>query len=89
MSQHRAVGSPWYCAKEEHMGRRSGKGNVSTRGTERRPRAGRAVAKDLGLPDRLETDKQVAPGSPCQGFLGFAEGRGRLGKRLGNSCDQT
>lgn len=58
MSQHRAVGSPWYCAKEERMGRRSRKGNVSTRGTERKPRAGRAVAKDPGSPDRLETDKQ-------------------------------
>ena len=62
---------------------------MSTRGTERKPRARRAVAKDPGSPDRLETDKQAAPGSPCQGSLGFAEGRGKLGKRLGHSCYQT
>lgn len=61
MSQHRAVGSPWYCVKEENIARRSGKGNVSTRGTERKPRAGRAVAKEPGSPDRLETGQTGGP----------------------------
>lgn len=64
---------------------------MSIRGPARKPCAGRAVTKEWGSPDEPERGRGQTggPGGLCQGFLGFAECRGRLGKRLANSLDQT